>query len=162
MEVTKGALFYAGSKAVEAIWDATAKKDHEQPAQAYNQVSDVISPIITEWRGCLTAHFDKRIDFGTVSVEDIDVDITRYQILQATFSDFTTLQDAIHALAVTANANEDVPSAQALLAKWKEYSAKVAAVGDDIKTKGPLMVADSLKHHTDDLQKATDAVNGAT
>lgn len=166
MEVAKGALFFAGSKAVEVIWDAATKKDPSPTnnqrlkiIQACNQAGGILRPIITEWRGWLTAHFDKRDNYGTVSVEGID--ITRYQILQEKFSDFNTLQDAIHASAVTANTNKDVPSAQALLAKWKEYVAKVVAAGDDIKTKEPLMVADGLKDHTDDLQKATDAVSGA-
>jgi hypothetical protein len=107
----------------------------------------------------LTAHYDDRNKYGTVTVEDID--ITRFQILQAKFSDFTELQDAINDLAATANTNKDVPSATQLLTKWKEYVGKVMAVGVDIKTKEPPMVADGLRDHSDELVKATDAVNAA-
>lgn len=166
MEVGKGALFTAGMKAVEELWDLATKSDpsptnneRSKIIQACNQAGNIISPVITEWRAWLAAHFDDRDNYGSVTVEDID--ITRFQILQAKLSDFTTLQDAIYTLAVTANTNKDVPSANALLEKWKDYVGKVVAVGEDIKTKEPLMVADGLKDHSDDLAKATDALNSA-
>jgi hypothetical protein len=164
MEAAKGALFYAGSKAVETIWDAATKKDPSptndarlQIIKACNGAGDIISPITTEWRAWLTAHFDKRDDYGTVTVEDID--ISRFQILQAKFSDITSSQDAIHALAVAANTNKDVTSAKALLAKWKEYVGMAVDVGTDIKKNESLMVADGLKDHSVDLASATEKVN---
>lgn len=166
MEVAKGALFFGGMKAAEKIWDlATASSSDSSSTddqglklvKACNQAGGIIGPIITEWRAWLTAHFDERDKYGTVTVDDID--ITRFQILQSKLSEFDTIQDVIHPLAMAVKTKKDLPSAQALLAKWKDYVDKVVALGDYIKTTEALMVADGLKDHSDDLVKATDAIN---
>lgn len=166
METAKGALFYAGMKALEKIMakdSATTPKSPELTQRlaiikGCNKAGDVLNPIITEWRAWLTKHFDQRESYGSVAIPDMDVTVSRYQILQNKLSSFDAAQDTIHPLVTAANKTKDVASAQALLAKWKEYVASVLKLTLDIRDKEPQMVKDELKDHNADIQAAYTAL----
>lgn len=143
---------------VTETW-AAIKKGSNTPAN--NTLADAatkssaavktVSDIVAEWHLWLTDHYADRENYGSVSVQGLD--ILRFEIFQVTVSNVDTERDN-KMIPVAATAKQ-TPTKETLIALINEeivFTQLAIKAATDVRDNEPLMVAAGLVNHYNDLQ----------
>ncbi|KAI1352899.1 hypothetical protein F5Y01DRAFT_313263 [Xylaria sp. FL0043] len=166
IELAKGILFGVGTVIVSETWDAIKAKS---ASPANNTLADAaskssaaiqtISKIVDEWHLWLKDHYDDRAKYGSVSVQGLD--ILKFEIFQVAVSNIDTERDdKMIPVAATAKNNPTKDTLLALLNEEVVFTQLAIKAAADARDNEPLMVADGLVNHYNDLQAPLQTLQG--
>ncbi|KAH7178311.1 hypothetical protein DER46DRAFT_569955 [Fusarium sp. MPI-SDFR-AT-0072] len=145
-ELTKGALFTAGLKTLQA----TASNDKR--IQIISTAETTFHDILATWIAWQAFAYAQRDDFGQIEVEDLHT--TRFEILQNQISDLSDQRDKMVPLLKAikdTNAGSDV---QALLVAEISYGQDIARLSDMISRQMSAMTNAGLPPKTNEVRSA--------
>ncbi|KAI0817313.1 hypothetical protein GGR55DRAFT_12180 [Xylaria sp. FL0064] len=166
IELAKGILFGVGTVIVSETWDAIKAKS---ASPANNTLADAaskssaaiqtISKIVDEWHLWLKDHYDDRAKYGSVSVQGFD--ILKFEIFQVAVSNIDTERDdKMIPVAAAAKTNPTKDTLLALLNEEVVFAQLAIKAATDARDNEPLMVADGLVTHYNDLQAPLQTLQG--
>ena len=169
IETLKGALFYAGMKAIEVAWVKlfppkqveTAKSggtkvlvddDRVKIIKAINKAGSIIQPAIVSWSNWQAAHYQHKKSYGEVVASGLPIQL--FQVLQNAISSVGEVRDAMVPLQTKATNEKSLESAKALLTADIAYAKRVVDLADQIRTSMKSMIGDGLPDKHTELQAA--------
>ena len=177
VEALKGGLFYAGMKAIEALWvkmfpphqpegsghgQTVAPVDDERVKiiKTINKAGEIIQKSLDSWSKWQAAHYNDRDSYGSVTVSGLSIQL--FQVLQSAVAAAGEKRDKMVPLVTKAKTEKSVESVRALLAADIEYARGVVDLADQIGSKMTAMIDGGLPNKHADVQAAYDMLVAAS
>ncbi|KAF3940982.1 hypothetical protein ABW19_dt0208590 [Dactylella cylindrospora] len=180
VEALKGALFYAGMKAIEAAWvklfpphqpggeaggqagvtKAPVDDDRVKIIKTINKAGEIIQSALDSWSNWQGAHYNSREKYGDVVVSGLHIQL--FQVLQSGIAEAGETRDKMAPLLTKAKNEKTLESAKALLTADIAYAKSVVDLADQIRSSMKSMLDAGLPGKYAELQSAYDMLVAAS
>ncbi|KAK3324947.1 hypothetical protein B0H66DRAFT_615255 [Apodospora peruviana] len=161
-QAAKQALFYAGMKAVTAIFQGLTTNPLyaglADEVLSTNSAADGLHAATNAWAQWSTAHYDNRASYGSVDV--MGTSMTHFAILQSNLGALNDILTTSVAPALVAfKGSSAYPDLVTLRAALLAYAQKVKAQSDSILMYEALMIEDGLEFYGLAIEQAIAALS---